>query len=197
MTAIGNGTSAIVLGALLIFLARVSDVTLGTLRISFISKGEKFIAPAFAFFEMLIWLFAIRQIVQNLDNPFYFFAYALGFSTGVFVGLLVEEKLAFGTRLIRTITRMDAAELIEALRGEGFGVTSVDAEGNAGSVSVIYSVIRRADLDRYVALIKSKNPNAFYSIEDIRSVREGVFPTRQTPAARASRHLTRLWGKTK
>lgn len=197
MLAFGNGTGAIALGALLIFLARVSDVTLGTLRISFISKGEKFIAPAFAFFEMLIWLFAISQIVQNLDNPVYYIAYALGFASGVFVGLLVEEKLAFGTRLIRTITRMDATALIETLRERGFGVTSVSAEGNAGSVSVIYSVIRRADLDRYVGLIKSMNPNAFYSIEDIRSVREGVFPTRETPAARASRHLARLWGKTK
>lgn len=164
---------------ILIFLARISDVTLGTLRISFISRGEKYIAPFVAFFEMLIWLFAIRQIMQNLGNATYYLAYSAGFASGVFVGLLIEEKLAIGTRLIRTITRMHAADLIAALREADFGVTSVAAEGNSGPVNLIYSVIKRSDLPKYIGMVNEYNPRAFYSIEDIRTVNEGIFPRRR------------------
>ncbi len=160
----------------LIFLARVSDVTLGTLRISFISRGEKYIAPFVAFCEMLIWLFAIRQLMQNLGNISYYLAYAAGFASGVYVGLLIEEKLAIGTRLVRTITRTDATELIHALRDIGFGVTNVVAEGNSGPVHLIYSVIKRSDHPRYADLVNRYHPGAFYSIEDIRFVAGGFFP---------------------
>ena len=191
-----SDSTPLIVGTLLVFLARVSDVTLGTLRIAFISKGEKFIAPAFAFFEMMIWLFAIRQILQNMDNAAYFLSYAAGFASGVFVGLLVEEKLALGMRLIRTVTGRDAGELVEALRSSGYGVTSVRGTGAAGDVNVIYSVVKRNDIKHYVDLVKTLNPNAFYSIEDVRFVSEGVFRPRST-FLRTRLVRLRMWGKTK
>jgi uncharacterized protein YebE (UPF0316 family) len=182
---------------ILIFLARISDVTLGTLRISFISRGEKYIAPFVAFCEMLIWLFAIRQIMQNLGNVTYYLAYSAGFASGVFVGLLIEEKLAIGTRLIRTITRMDAADLVAALREADFGVTSVVAEGNSGPVNLIYSVIKRSDLPKYIGMVNEYNPRAFYSIEDIRSVNEGIFPRRRNLFGRWFKQRSRMRVKSK
>jgi uncharacterized protein YebE (UPF0316 family) len=182
-------------GALLIFVARVCDVSLGTMRIAFISRGEKYIAPAFAFFEMLIWLFAISQIVMNLSNLAYYFAYALGFSTGVFTGIRLEEKLAIGSRVIRVITRKDADDLIEALRAAGFGVTSVDAEGNSGGVHLIFSVVKRTDIPHYVDVVQQFNPNAFYSIEDIRFVTQGIFRARRTPLSAARLGRARDAGK--
>jgi uncharacterized protein YebE (UPF0316 family) len=188
----------VVLMTVLIFLARVSDVTLGTLRIVFISRGQKYIAPAFAFFEMLIWLFAVRQIMQNLDNVVYYFAYAFGFAFGVFVGLNVEERLAMGLRLVRTITRDDASELTAALRSRDFGVTSVEADGNAGKVNILYSVIKRSDANRYIAMVKEFNPKAFFSVEDVRFVSEGVFPHRTQSVFRRLRLPgLRGWGKIK
>jgi uncharacterized protein YebE (UPF0316 family) len=193
-----TGWQTVLIVTALIFLARVCDVTLGTLRIVFISRGQKYIAPAFAFFEMLIWLFAVRQIMQNLDNVVYYFAYAFGFASGVFVGLNVEERLAMGLRLVRTITRNDATELIAALRARDFGVTSVEADGNSGKVSVLYSVVKRSDADRYFGMVKTFNPRAFFSVEDIRFVSEGVFPHK---AKSVFRRLgfpgLRGWGKTK
>ncbi len=192
----GNDWLTIMLFTILIFLARISDVTLGTLRIVFISRGEKYIAPTLAFFEMLIWLFAIRQIMQNINNLAYYFSYAAGFASGVFIGLVVEEKLALGLRLIRTITRKDASELVSELRKSGFGVTSVEAEGNAGNVNVIYSIIKRSDVVHYASLVKRYNPKAFYSIEDIRFVSEGIFPARKSFFRRSKLGL-RMWGKTK
>jgi uncharacterized protein YebE (UPF0316 family) len=165
------------------------------MRIAFISRGEKYIAPAFAFFEMLIWLFAISQIVMNLSNLAYYFAYALGFSTGVFTGMNLEEKLAIGSRVVRVITRKDAGELVEALRAGGFGVTSVEAEGTSGNVHLIFSVVKRTDLPQYVDLVKQFNPHAFYSIEDIRFVSQGIFRARRMPLSAARLGRTRDAGK--
>jgi uncharacterized protein YebE (UPF0316 family) len=182
----------------LIFFARICDVTLGTLRIVFISRGQKYIAPAFAFFEILIWLFAVRQIMQNLDNVVYYFAYAAGFASGVFVGLNIEERLAMGLRLVRTITRKDATELVAALRDCDFGVTSVEAAGNSGKVNVLYSIVKRSDAARYIGTVKEFNPHAFFSVEDIRFVSEGVFPHKTKSIFRGPGFRgPRSWGKTK
>jgi len=82
---------------LLIFFARVCDVSLGTIRIIFISKGIKYLAPIVGFFEILIWLLAISQIMQNLTNPYYYIFYAGGFATGNLVGIILDEKLSIGT----------------------------------------------------------------------------------------------------
>lgn len=182
-------------GAFLIFFARVCDVSLGTMRIAFISRGEKFIAPAFAFFEMLIWLFAISQIVMNLSNLAYYFAYAAGFATGVFTGMHLEEKLAIGSRVIRVITRKDAGKLIEELRSAGFGVTNIPAEGNSGDVNVVFSVVKRTDIPQYVELVKQFNPHAFYSIEDIRFVSQGIVRARRMPISAARLGRSRDAGK--
>jgi len=162
-------------GALLIFLARVADVSLGTLRISFISRGEKNLAPLIGFVEMLIWLFAIGQIVQNLTNLAYYFAYAGGFATGIFVGLRIEERIALGQRMIRTITEEDTGALLSALRSAGFGVTSVQAAGGFGDVRVIFSIVKRAEVAQYMELIEAHHPDAFTSVEEVRFVRQGHF----------------------
>lgn len=169
-------------GALLIFVARVTDVSLGTLRISYISKGEKSIAPVIAFFEMAIWLIAISQLVQNLTSPAYYVAYAAGFATGVFVGLRIEERIALGSRVIRTITQKGSVELVGALREYGYGVTSVRAEGASGEVSLLFSIVKRSQVGHYMKLVNEHNPLAFSSIEDVRSVNQGTFRGRARSA---------------
>ena len=161
---------------LLIFVARITDVTLGTMRIILISKGKKKIVPVLAFFEILIWVLAISRIFQNLTNPVCYIAYAAGFATGTYVGMLVEEKLALGTQLVRIITQKDAGGLIRSLRENGYGVTSVDATGTQGPVHIIYSVTERKNMPELTDLIHRFNPNAFYSVEDIRYVEKGIFP---------------------
>ena len=161
---------------LLITLARVVDVTLGTIRIIYISRGMKFLAPIFGFFEILIWLIAIGQIMQNLSNPVYYLAYALGFATGNLVGIFVEERLAVGRVILRIITQRDATELVNYLRSSGYGVTTVEAEGSTGPVELIFTVIDREKVEAVVCSVQTYNPRAFYSIEDVRLVKEGIFP---------------------
>ena len=109
---------------LLIFLARVSDVTLGTIRIVFVSKGFKLLAPILGFFEVFIWLLAMSKVIQNLDYWLYYVAYSAGFAVGNYVGLSIEERLALGYINLRIITMDSPEKLISRLSGEGFGVTS-------------------------------------------------------------------------
>ncbi|HUF76041.1 MAG TPA: DUF2179 domain-containing protein [Longimicrobiales bacterium] len=180
-------------GALLIFFSRVTDVTLGTLRIAFISRGEKSLAPLIAFFEMMIWLFAIGALVQDLTNLAYYIAYAGGFATGVFTGLRIEDRLALGSRMIRTITQHDATELSEALRAAGWGVTSVRAAGHSGEVNLIFSVIKRADVGQYMAMVEQHHPDSFSSIEEVRSIRRGVYRGSKPPLGFGGRGSFLLW----
>ena len=176
----------------LIFLARICDVTLGTMRIAFIARGHRYLAPLVGFFEVLIWLVALRQIMQNLTNPFFYVSYAGGFAAGTFVGLWVEERMAIGSRIIRVITRQDARELIETLREANYGVTSIDAEGVEGRVHLLFSVIKRQDISQFIEIVEKHAPRAFYSIEDVRSVSEGVFPARQSFLGRSRFSLHRM-----
>ncbi|SHE84867.1 Uncharacterized protein YebE, UPF0316 family [Mariniphaga anaerophila] len=159
----------------LIFLSRIMDVTIGTIRIVMVSKGQKYLAPLLGFFEILIWLIAISRIFENLDNWVCYFAYAAGFATGNLIGLLLEERLAMGIVKIQIITRNSATELIANLKDAGYGITYHEAKGSTENVSIIYSIIKRNEIQKVEDLVKTTNPKAFYSIEDVKSVSHGVF----------------------
>jgi len=160
----------------LIFLARVCDVTIGTVRIMLLTKGRKILAPMLGFIEVLIWLLAIRQIFNHLTNVACYLAFAGGFAMGNYVGMYIEEKLAIGLDVIRIITRKDAGELVNYLKDEGYGVTKLDATGTMGKVNVIFTIVNRKEVGKVVKIINKFNPKAFYSVEEIRAVNEGVFP---------------------
>jgi uncharacterized protein YebE (UPF0316 family) len=162
----------------LIFLARVCDVSLGTVRIIFISRGMKYFAALVGICEILIWLLAIGQIFKNLNNIICYIAYAGGFASGSFLGIYIAEKLSLGKVVIQIITPRSAAQLIEFLKTENYGVTTIPAQGVEGPVEVVFSIIERQDLKRVVSMVKQFNPQAFYTIEDVRFASEGIFPER-------------------
>ncbi len=160
---------------MLIFSARILDVSLGTIRIALISKGLKHIAPIFGFFEVFVWLLAIGQIMKDLTNILLYIAYAGGFAIGTFVGLQLEDRLSLGMVIIRIITRKDASNLIQLLREHHHEFTASDARGPKGLVHIIYAVIDRHDLEEVVDDIRRFNPHAFYTIEDVKFVSEKVY----------------------
>lgn len=161
---------------LLIFLSRIVDVTIGTIRIVMVAKGHKNIAPILGFFEVFIWLLAITRIIQNLDNWVCYVAYAGGFATGNYIGLIIEEKMAIGIVKIQIITSIDASNLIMNLKAAGYGITHHEAHGGNENVSIIYSIINRNEIQKVEEIVKTTNPKAFYSIEDVKSVSHGIFP---------------------
>jgi len=156
----------------LIFFARVIDVSIGTMRVIFVSRGYKPFAALCGFFEVLIWLVAITQIIKNLTNVTYYIAYAGGFATGNYVGMLIEEKIALGRVLIRVVTSKDYGDLMACLKSRNHGVTVLDAKGLYGNVKILFTVIPRHQIEQVVSLIKEFNPQAFYTIEDVRFVNE-------------------------
>jgi len=164
----------------LIFLARVLDVSFGTVRVIFISRRFKYLAPLIGFFEILIWLLAIGQIMKNLSNPACYLAYAGGFAMGNYVGIRIADRLSLGVVLIRVVTEKDASQLVELLKSADYGVTSVDGHGTAGQVKVVFTIVPRKEVKRVANLIKKFNPKAFYSIEEVGFVEKGIFPVRKT-----------------
>jgi uncharacterized protein YebE (UPF0316 family) len=155
-----------------IFLGRIVDVTIGTARVIFVSRGYRFLAAGAGFFEVLIWLMAIGQIMQNLTNPLCYIAYASGFALGNYIGITLTEKLSLGIVLIRAIVNQSAEKLIDSLKKNQFGVTSLEGTGAYGAVNIVFTIVPRHQVREVIAIIKGFNPQAFYSIEEIGSVSE-------------------------
>jgi uncharacterized protein YebE (UPF0316 family) len=152
-----------------IFLSRIFDVTIGTLRIVAVSKGFRRAAPLFGFFEVLLWLLVIKLVLTYVTNVLCYLAYAAGFAAGTWVGMLIEERLSLGLVIVRIITRRSGEELSEYLRTHGYRVTDLDARGDKGSVRIIFTIIERQCLGKLQGIIQRFNPKAFFTVEDVRS----------------------------
>lgn len=156
---------------LAIFLARICDVSIGTLRIISVARGHRIQAVLLGFVEILIWLAAISQIVTHLHQIANILAYALGFSTGIFVGMWLEQRVPLGTQLVRVVSSPEMAkQLANELVAAGFGMTHVNAEGGFGPVSILFTIVRRSRAREVVDLVSRADPQAFFTIEDVRSV---------------------------
>jgi uncharacterized protein YebE (UPF0316 family) len=161
---------------LLIFLARICDVSMETIRVIYISRGIKFLAPIIAFFEIVIWLLAMEVVMKDLTNIANFLAFAFGFAMGTYVGLIIEEKLSIGMVILRIITTENSNnEIVSFMQSENYGITTLDATGSRGNVNMILSLVNRTDVPRITEHIRATNPHAFFSLEDVRYVNEGVF----------------------
>jgi len=167
-------------GPLLIFFMRIGDVSLATVRMLLIMRNARVWAPLIGFFEVLIWLLAAGTAIQHLDSPWHILGYAGGFAAGNFVGLLLEERLAFGFASVQVIAPSQGAELAEALRAFGHGVTEFSGRGREGPVELIMSVIKRRDLPMVSALVNDLAPGSFVSVEQPTVIQRGwLFPKRR------------------
>lgn len=176
---------------LLIFLARIGDVSIATIRMIYVMNGWRNMAPILGFFESLIWLLAIGQIFQNIDNFLSYIAYAGGFATGTFVGMYIEEKLALGRVVVRVITRKPVEGLITFLKENDYRYSILDAEGRTGRVNVVFTVIKRENLKHLIPGINQHHPKAFYTIEGVKRVSE------DETMRNTSRKIGRRWAFSK
>lgn len=169
---------------LLIFFARVGDVTISTIRIIFVMSGNRIIAPILGFFEAFIWLLAIGQIFSNIDNIWSYVAYASGFAMGTFVGITIEEKLAYGRVVLRLFAQNNVDELIGYLEENEYRYSMLDAAGRKGKVNILFMVVRRDNLKKLLASIDKFHPKAFYTIEGVRQVSEEMHAKADTRRSR-------------
>ncbi len=160
---------------LIIFLSRIFDVTLGTLRNVMVGKGYRNIAPVLGFFEVLIWIIVASHVMNNLNNFACYIGWAGGFAAGTYIGLVLENRIALGLQVVRIITNKNSEEIIEAMVAANHGLTIVDAHGAKGPVKMIYMVVKRKTVKEIVKRIMQLDNSAFYSIEDIKAVNAGVF----------------------
>lgn len=159
----------------LIFLARIADVSINTIRIIYVLGGRKLIATTLGFFESFIWLMAIRQIFENMDNWVCYVAYPSGFAMGILVGMLIEEQIAYGKVIVRIITRKDVSALAEYLKQHQYRYTRVQTEGLDGPENLIFTVLPRENLEDLLAWLRDKLPTAFYTVEKVnRAAESGV-----------------------
>ncbi|MBN1150347.1 DUF2179 domain-containing protein [candidate division WOR-3 bacterium] len=168
-----------VLIPLLIMLARIIDVSIGTVRIIFVARGKAVMAAILGFFEVVIWILAITQVLANLTNVTCYIGYGLGFALGNIIGIKIERKLAFGLQMITIITANKLDLLPMTLREEGYGVTVVNGKGVKGDVKIIYAVVERKFVQHILDLVNATEPDSFVTVEDMVSLQRGFIRQRQ------------------
>lgn len=166
------------LGYLLIFLARVSDVSLGTIRTLMVVQGRKWQAALIGFFEVTIYVVVLGTVVSNLSNPLNLLSYALGYACGNFVGITIENKIGLGNLAAQIILKAsDNKELIEILRSKNFGVTVIQGEGREGSREILNVVIKRKSLDVLRDIVYGYDEKVFITVNNINPISGGYFAT--------------------
>lgn len=165
---------------LLIFFARIFDVSINTVRIIYVLGGRKLTSTLLGFFESFVWLMAIRQIFEHLDNWMCYVAYPAGFAAGIFVGMIIEEKIAYGKVIVRIITRKDIEDLLQYLNKQYFRYTYVKAEGPDGHENLVFTVLQREKLEELLLILKEILPTAFYTVEKVNRAAESGTVVEQT-----------------
>lgn len=160
-------TSEILLGSLAIFLSRLADVTIGTLRISMLVRGYRAIATGLGFAEALFWLFATSKAIQGIDDPLKIFAFGAGFASGTLMGSIIDGWLALGSCVLRIVAPIDSPQVEEALRQLDLEVTVLNAAGGKGEVRLTYSTIFKRRQQEVLEVISAVNPDALVSIDDV------------------------------
>jgi len=163
------------IGYLLIFMAKVSDVSLATIRMIMVVKGKRIHAAVIGFVEVSIWILAVGTVLSNLDDPINVIMYASGFATGNYVGIMIEEKMALGSLVVQVISFKKAEELVAILRDEGYGVTVVEGYGRNGINHLLNVTIQRKQLGRLNQLLDEHDQKAFVTVMDTRAIKGGFF----------------------
>lgn len=171
---ISEAVFSFILLPFLIFLARITDVSINTIRIIYVLGGRRWTATILGFFESFIWLMAIRQIFEHLDNWICYVAYPGGFATGIFVGMIIEERIAYGKVIVRIITRKEVSMLLDYLNHQQFRYTHVDAEGPDGHENLVFTVLERERLNDLLDKLRNILPTAFYTVEKVNRAGESA-----------------------
>ena len=169
----------VLLGAFLIMCMRIADVTLGTFRTILVVQAKKYYAAIAGFFEVLIWISAMKYIVDNMDTYANLFAYAAGFGIGNLLGITLEEKIGLGYSQINIISKYAADKIAKQLRLSKYGVTLLPAEGGSGGMAVIVAIVRRRDTKKVIQMVEEIDKDCFITIQHSRPYRGFIHGSRK------------------
>ncbi|HEX6060266.1 MAG TPA: DUF2179 domain-containing protein [Gemmatimonadaceae bacterium] len=165
-------------GALLIFVLRIVDVSCDTLRVLFAMRGKRVIAAILGFFQALIWIFAVGTAIRYLDSWMHILGYAAGYAMGTFVGITIERLVAYGVTTVRIVSAHGGVEIAESLRERGYGVTEIAGFGREGGVEIVNCVVHRSHIDEVMEIVDRYDPRAFVTSEEPAILRGGFFAQR-------------------
>jgi uncharacterized protein YebE (UPF0316 family) len=171
------------IGALMIFLLRIVDVSCDTMRVLFAVRGKRVVAAGLGFVQALVWIFAVGTAIKYLGSWLHIIGYAAGYATGTFVGITIERTVAYGLATVRIVTQHSGVEIAEALRERGYGVTEFGGFGREGAVEIVHSVVQRAHLDEVVEIVERLDRGAFVTVEEQEVLRGGSLAARNWPLA--------------
>lgn len=160
----------LMLVALTIFLLQTTNITVGSMRVVMLVRGNRLAAGGLALLESLVWVYAAGQVINDLGNPVKVTAYVLGFSTGMMIGITVERWLALGKTLMRIVAPVDSPAIADVLREQGYFATVVNAAGRDGDVRIVFSVVPRKKIGAIEELVARTNPSAFITFEETRTL---------------------------
>ncbi len=160
---------------LLIVVARVVDVSLGTLRTINVVHGRRFLAFCLGFVEILIWIFVVSRVINEIRQPAYALAYAVGFALGNYIGVTIEARLAMGRQVLHIITR-NGPELAQTLREANYRVTQFDGYGRDGPVQELFVLLERRGVPKILSTVQRLDPDCFYTVDDVRMASSGQVP---------------------
>lgn len=160
---------------LLIFTLRVADISLYTLRFLMVMRGRKFLSWIFSFVKSLIFILTLKLVLSDMGDWQKMLAYSIGFATGLVLGMWIEERLAIGYSHLRVISSRKGAALAINLREEGHAVTEISAQGQHGTVTLLNLNVLRRKANEVVRIISGNDPEAFITIENVRSAQKGFF----------------------
>jgi len=160
---------------LLIFIARITDVSMGTMRMLMLVKGRRFPAAAIGFFEVIIYVNALARVVNALDNWVYMLIYALGFAAGNYLGIYLEERMALGYAGVQIIVQSESDSLVSFLRENGFGVTVTEGWGREGPKDILTVIVPRRQMDKLMQLVNSHDSKSFTIVMDARKTMGGYY----------------------
>lgn len=158
-----------------IFLAKMIEVSLSTVRVVLVNRGEKFKGAIIGFVEILIWIILVANVLSNVtEDPIKVVVYCLAFSCGIYLGVVIEDKLAIGMASIQAVVGVEDKDVLsQELRGKGFGVTVMEGQGMGGTVDIFLVYLKRKSLKEATALIKQHCPNAVVTVNDVRTLKNG------------------------
>ena len=166
-------------GALVIFCLRIVDVSADTMRVIFTIRGKRGIAATLGFLQALVWIFAVGNAVKHLDSTLHVLGYAGGYAMGTWVGITIEQAIAYGVATVRVVSKTAGVEIADALRQRGFGVTEYPGFGRDGTVEIVNSVVQRSHVPEVLKLVVQWDPDAFVTVEEPKVLRGGSMAERE------------------
>lgn len=163
---------------LLIFVAKVVEVSMGTLRSILINKGFRKEGTILAFFEIILWVTVASRVITGLSEaPLKAVSYCFGFACGVNIGSRIEQYLAFGRIQIQVIVSEESGRAIaEKLRNMGFGVTTMQAEGRVQARMILMILANRRGREVVIQAIRKLDASALIVTNDVSLSHGGLFP---------------------